>query len=92
MHALEHSVYRMYGGMVRVCRRIGPVNRHDCYEDHHLLIVCGARLTCALMLGCHNWQVNEDKRVYFSFAYSALAAMRMGTSGSASFQSLRKSW
>src|SRR6266849_5584970 len=30
-------------------------------------------------------------RSYFNFAYSALAAMRMGTSGSASFQSVRKS-
>jgi hypothetical protein len=39
------------------------------------------------MLGCHNWQVNEDERVYFSFAYSAFAAMRMGMSGSASFKS-----
>jgi hypothetical protein len=28
---------------------------------------------------------------YWSFAYSALAAMRMGMSGSASFQSVRKS-
>ena len=30
-------------------------------------------------------------RSYFSFAYSALAAMRMGMSGSASFQRVRKS-
>jgi hypothetical protein len=28
---------------------------------------------------------------HFSFAYSALAALRMGMSGSASFQSVRKS-
>jgi hypothetical protein len=30
-------------------------------------------------------------RCYCSFAYSALASFRMGTSGSASFQSARKS-
>ena len=30
-------------------------------------------------------------RFYWSFAYSALAAMRMGMSGSASFHSVRKS-
>lgn len=30
--------------------------------------------------------------LYCSFAYSALACFRMGTSGSASFQSVRKSW
>ena len=29
---------------------------------------------------------------YRSFAYSALASFRMGTSGSASFQSAKKSW
>jgi len=29
---------------------------------------------------------------YFSFAYSALASFRMGMSGSASFQIVRKSW
>ena len=29
---------------------------------------------------------------YFNFAYSALAAISMGMSGSASFQSVRKSW
>src|SRR5207253_7564281 len=31
-------------------------------------------------------------RVYCSFAHSALACLRMGMSGSASFQSVRKSW
>ena len=31
-------------------------------------------------------------RNYFSFAYSALAAMKIGMSGSASFHSVRKSW
>jgi hypothetical protein len=36
-------------------------------------------------------QVNEFKGGYSSFAYSALASFRMGMSGSASFQSVRKS-
>jgi hypothetical protein len=34
---------------------------------------------------------NSHQRDYFNFAYSALAAMRMGISGSASFQRVRKS-
>jgi hypothetical protein len=33
----------------------------------------------------------NDSSNYFSFAYSAFAAMRIGMSGSASFQSVRKS-
>jgi hypothetical protein len=33
----------------------------------------------------------QDFARYFSFAYSAFAAMRIGMSGSASFQSVRKS-
>jgi hypothetical protein len=32
------------------------------------------------------------RRCYCSFAYSALACFRMGVSGSASFQSAKKSW
>jgi hypothetical protein len=36
---------------------------------------------------CHN----SHCRNYFSFAYSVFAAMKMGMSGSASFQSVRKS-
>src|SRR6266566_80880 len=32
------------------------------------------------------------KEICFSFAYSDLASLRMGTSGSASFQRVRKSW
>ena len=32
-----------------------------------------------------------DTRSYFSLAYSAFAAMRIGMSGSASFHSLKKS-
>src|ERR1700736_4912518 len=35
--------------------------------------------------------VRKSAPRYFSFAYSELAAMRMGTSGSASFQRSRKS-
>jgi hypothetical protein len=33
----------------------------------------------------------SERGDYFSFAYSALASFRMGMSGSASFQSVRKS-
>ena len=33
----------------------------------------------------------HEESDYFNFAYSALAAMRMGTSGSASFQRVKKS-
>jgi hypothetical protein len=33
----------------------------------------------------------SQSRNYFSFAYSAFASMKMGISGSASFQSVRKS-
>jgi hypothetical protein len=36
---------------------------------------------------CHN----PEQRNHFSFAYSAFAAFKMGISGSASFQSVRKS-
>src|ERR1700731_734688 len=34
----------------------------------------------------------EPTNNYCSFAYSALASLRMGMSGSASFQRVRKSW
>jgi hypothetical protein len=34
----------------------------------------------------------EKARCYCNFAYSALASFRMGMSGSASFQRVRKSW
>jgi hypothetical protein len=37
-------------------------------------------------------QVNQFGGGYCSFAYSALASFRIGMSGSASFQSVRKSW
>jgi hypothetical protein len=38
-----------------------------------------------------SWKRGAERGDYFSFAYSALASLRMGTSGSASFQSVRKS-
>lgn len=34
----------------------------------------------------------DGQRIYLSLAYSDLATMRMGTSGSASFQRAKKSW
>jgi hypothetical protein len=38
-----------------------------------------------------SWKRGPGRKDYFSFAYSALASFRMGMSGSASFQSVRKS-
>jgi hypothetical protein len=38
-----------------------------------------------------SWKRGSGRGDYFNFAYSALASFRMGTSGSASFQSVRKS-
>ena len=37
-------------------------------------------------------RIPDSWQSYFSFAYSAFACLRMGTSGSASFHSLRKFW
>jgi hypothetical protein len=37
------------------------------------------------------WKRGPERGDYFSFAYSALACLRMGMSGSASFQRVRKS-
>jgi hypothetical protein len=37
------------------------------------------------------WKRGPERGDYFRFAYSALASFRMGMSGSASFQSVRKS-
>jgi hypothetical protein len=36
--------------------------------------------------------LGKDRRLYCNFANSALACLRMGMSGSASFQRARKSW
>jgi hypothetical protein len=54
-------------------------------------------LTANNGLGESPSRVNERKGLlasvdYCSFAYSALACSRMGMSGSASFQRVRKSW
>jgi hypothetical protein len=38
-----------------------------------------------------SWKRGSERGDYFRFAYSALACFRMGMSGSASFQSVRKS-
>jgi serine/threonine protein kinase len=53
-------------------------------HEGHPFIVISARRT-------GRWLVGSDLRTYCSFSYSALACFRMGMSGSASFQSVRKS-
>jgi hypothetical protein len=50
----------------------------------------GGRGHCVHMLGGDEGKVNERQGVG-SFAYWASASLRMGMSGSASFQSVRKS-
>ena len=47
--------------------------------------------TCDRTHACRT-KKNRPKKLYCSFAYSALASFRMGISGSASFQRVRKSW
>jgi hypothetical protein len=45
----------------------------------------------SLLRGQDSNELSLNRCAYFSFAYSALAAMRMGMSGLASFQRARKS-
>jgi hypothetical protein len=39
-----------------------------------------------------SWKLGAGRADYLSFAYSALASFRIGISGSASFQRVRKTW
>jgi hypothetical protein len=52
-----------------------------------LLFMAGVPMLCTRLV---RWSVGNSPR-YCNFAYSALACFRMGMSGSASFQSVRKS-
>jgi len=55
-------------------------------KGHSEGTMCGAIALSRVMVSA------EWPSRYCSFAYSALACFRMGMSGSASFQSVRKSW
>ena len=55
------------------------------------IVLCLILLVLVIMLGSQLCNDKSHHGNYVSFAYSALAAMRTGISGSASFQSVRKS-
>jgi hypothetical protein len=46
---------------------------------------------CYFKTSCYARNRNVAQSLYCSLAYSALASLRMGTSGSASFQAAKKS-
>jgi hypothetical protein len=67
-----------------------PVTR-DQSQNHPSSVVKGTSSWECRSLTIH-LPLSLEHRDYCSFAYSALASFRMGMSGSASFQSAKKSW
>src|ERR1017187_3250578 len=76
------------------CRRIRIFMRQEQLRNTHQI---GRKTNWEEVLIGGNVRSDLDRgqsqiKSYCSFAYSALASFRMGTAGSASFQSRKKSW
>jgi hypothetical protein len=72
-------------GLFLACRRSGIIGRRTGHRVGRSLLRVRGRIVK------HGLLSRLERRNYCNFAYSVLASFRIGMSGSASFQSVRKS-